>query len=177
MPNYSVSLAQLLIPATDVSEQISLAGTEASGTGNMKFALNGALTIGTLDGANVEILDKVGKENIFIFGNTVEQVELLRKRGYSPIEFYKQNADLERVLEQVTSGTFSPDDPQRYLHGIHFMSDYSYMDKQAEVDEAYKNSDEWGKKALINIANMGYFSADRSIADYARDIWSIKPIK
>ncbi len=182
VPNYSVSLAQLLVPATDVSEQISLAGTEASGTGNMKFALNGALTIGTLDGANVEILDKVGQENIFIFGNTVEEVNALRSRGYSPMEFYKKEADLNRVVEQVTGGFFSPDEPQRYHHGIHFMSDYyqvaadfrSYVDTQAKVDAAYKNADDWARKALINIANMGYFSSDRSIADYARDIWAIQ---
>lgn len=185
LPNYSVSLAQLIIPATDVSEQISLAGTEASGTGNMKFALNGALTIGTLDGANVEILEHVGDENIFIFGNTVEQVEALRKRGYSPMDFYKADSDLHHVVEQVTHGYFSPDDPQRYLHNIHFMSDYyqvaadfrSYVDKQADVDEAYKDPDGWARKALINIANMGYFSSDRSIEDYAKKIWKIEPIK
>ncbi len=185
IPNYSVSLAQLLVPATDVSEQISLAGTEASGTGNMKFALNGALTIGTLDGANVEILEKVGKDNIFIFGNTVKQVEALRKRGYSPMTFYQKEADLNRALKQVTSGFFSPTDLQRYYHGIHFMSDYyqvaadfrSYVDKQAEVDAVYKRPDEWARKALINIANMGYFSADRAIEDYAHDIWNIKAIQ
>lgn len=184
IPNYSVSLAQLLIPATDVSEQISLAGTEASGTGNMKFALNGALTIGTLDGANVEILEKVGEDNIFIFGNTVEQVNALRKRGYSPMEFYQKDAELNHVIEQINNGHFSPGDPQRYHHGIHFMSDYyqtaadfrSYMDKHGEIDEAYKDADNWACMALMNIANMGYFSSDRSIADYARDIWDIEPI-
>lgn len=185
IPNYSVSLAQLIIPATDVSEQISLAGTEASGTGNMKFALNGALTIGTLDGANVEILDKVGEDNIFIFGNTVEAVNALRQRGYSPLEFYQKDAELNRVIEQINNGTFSPEDPQRYHHGIHFMSDYyqtaadfrSYVDKQAEVDATYQNADIWARKALINIANMGFFSSDRSIEEYARDIWEIEPIK
>lgn len=185
VPNYSVSLAQLLIPATDVSEQISLAGTEASGTGNMKFALNGALTIGTLDGANVEILENVGEDNIFIFGNTVEQVEALRKKGYSPMEFYQKDNELHRIIEQINSGAFSPEEPHRYHQAIHFMSDYyqvaadfrSYVDKQAEVDIAYKDSDNWARMALINIANMGYFSSDRSIADYARNIWEIEPIK
>ncbi|PID66551.1 MAG: glycogen phosphorylase [Gammaproteobacteria bacterium] len=185
IPNYSVSLAQLIIPATDLSEQISLAGTEASGTGNMKFALNGALTIGTLDGANIEILDNVGKDNIFIFGNTVEEVEALRKRGYSPMDYYQKDTELARVLEQINSGYFSPQEPQRYHHGIYFMNDYyqvaadfrSYVDKQEEVDAAYKDAKRWTRMALINIANMGYFSADRSISEYARHIWNIKPIK
>lgn len=184
IPNYSVSLAQLLIPATDLSEQISLAGTEASGTGNMKFALNGALTIGTLDGANVEILQKVGKDNIFIFGNTVEQVNDLRARGYSPMEFYEKNSDLHRVIEQVNRGTFCPQEPQRYQSAIHFMSDYyqvaadfrSYVDTQSEVDDAYRQRRDWTRKTLINIANMGYFSSDRSIQDYADKIWRITPV-
>lgn len=184
IPNYSVTLAQLIIPATDLSEQISLAGTEASGTGNMKFALNGALTIGTLDGANVEILEKVGKENIFIFGNTVEQVNHLRKRGYSPIEFYESDPSLLQTIEQINSGVFSPQAPQRYHDGMHFMSDYyqvaadfrSYVDKQNSVDEVYRNPKEWTRKTLINIANMGYFSSDRSITDYAENIWGIDSI-
>lgn len=184
IPNYSVSLAQLIIPATDVSEQISLAGTEASGTGNMKFALNGALTIGTLDGANVEILQQVGDDNIFIFGNTVEQVNALREHGYSPMAFYEKDAQLHQVIEQINSGKFSPDHPQRYHSAIHFMSDYyqvaadfrSYVDKQAEVDTAYQNRNEWTRKTLINIANMGYFSSDRSISDYAENIWDIQAV-
>ncbi|PIE44693.1 MAG: hypothetical protein CSA45_05700 [Gammaproteobacteria bacterium] len=184
IPNYSVSLAQLIIPATDLSEQISLAGTEASGTGNMKFALNGALTIGTLDGANVEILDRVGKDNIFIFGNTVTEVEALRKRGYSPMVYYKKEADLHHAVKQINNGFFSPDEPQRYHNSIHFMSDYyqvaadfrSYVDKQAEVDVVYQNADDWTRKTLINIANMGYFSSDRAVEDYAHNIWHIQPL-
>ncbi len=185
VPNYSVSLAQLLIPASDLSEQISLAGTEASGTGNMKFALNGALTIGTLDGANVEILERVGEDNIFIFGNTVEEVEALRVRGYSPMAYYHNDIELNQVVEQIHNGVFSPDEPQRYQNGIHFMSDYyqaaadfrSYVDKQAEVDAAYKQPEHWARMALINIANMGYFSSDRSIADYAENIWQVQPVE
>ena len=186
IPNYSVSLAQIIIPAADLSEQISLAGTEASGTGNMKFALNGALTMGTLDGANVEILECVGKDNIFIFGNTVEQVETLRREGYDPFSYMEQDSDLRRVVKQVVTvtGTFSPDEPNRYsdvlqAYGDHYqlMADFrSYVDAQARADEHYRNRSAWLKSALINIANMGYFSSDRSIQDYADNIWYINPL-
>ena len=184
IPNYSVSLAQIIIPAADLSEQISLAGTEASGTGNMKFALNGALTIGTLDGANVEILEHVGDEHIFIFGNTVEQVETLRREGYDLFSYIEQDNDLRRVVKQVVTGTFSPDEPNRYsdvlqAYGDHYqlMVDFrSYVDAQARADEHYRNRSAWLKSALINIANMGYFSSDRSIQDYADNIWYINPL-
>lgn len=183
IPNYSVSLAQIIIPAADLSEQISLAGTEASGTGNMKFALNGALTMGTLDGANVEILECVGKEHIFIFGNTVEQVETLRREGYDPFSYMEQDSDLRRVVKQVVTGTFSPDEPNRYSDVLHYgdhyqlMADFrSYVDAQARADEHYRNRSAWLKSALINIANMGYFSSDRSIQDYADNIWYIDPL-
>ncbi|MEH2921889.1 glycogen phosphorylase [Samsonia erythrinae] len=188
IPNYSVSLAQLIIPAADLSEQISLAGTEASGTSNMKFALNGALTIGTLDGANVEMLEHIGEENMFIFGNTAEQVDALRKNGYNPRQYYDQDEELRRVLTQITTGAFSPDDSQRYSDlfdslvnfGDYYqlLADYrSYVDTQDRVDELYLNKDEWARCAIQNIANMGYFSSDRTIGEYAEDIWNIKPIR
>lgn len=184
IPNYSVSLAQIIIPAADLSEQISLAGTEASGTSNMKFAINGALTIGTLDGANVEILDKVGKENIFIFGNTVEQVEILRRNGYDPIAYMEADRDLRKVVQQVMSGVFSPEEPGRYSDVNQGYGDYyqvladfrSYVDTQNRVDEYYKQPEKWYRSALINTANMGYFSSDRSIQDYAEHVWNIQPL-
>lgn len=184
IPNYSVSLAQMIIPATDVSEQISLAGTEASGTSNMKFALNGALTLGTLDGANVEILNYVGKDHIFIFGNTVEQVEELRRNGYSPYHYYETDGELNEAISQIINGKFSPDDPYRYQDIILGSGDYyqacadfrSYVDAQERVVAAYRNKKAWTRSAIINIANMGYFSSDRSVLDYARDIWKIDPL-
>ncbi|CNI67504.1 glycogen phosphorylase [Yersinia rohdei] len=188
IPNYSVSLAQLIIPAADLSEQISLAGTEASGTSNMKFALNGALTIGTLDGANVEIREHVGEDNIFIFGNTTEQVEALRNDGYNPRKYYDEDPELHLALTQIATGTFSPGEPNRYTSlfdslvnlGDHYqlLADYrSYVDTQDKVDALYRHPDEWTRKALLNISNMGYFSSDRTIEEYANDIWHIKPIR
>ena len=184
IPNYGVSLAQLIIPAADISEQISLAGTEASGTSNMKFALNGALTIGTLDGANVEILNAVGKDNIFIFGNTVEQVEALRQRGYSPLLYLENDPELHETIIQITSGAFSPEEPSRYHENLHVFSDYyqvladfrSYIEAQDRIDRRYRDQEAWAKAAITNIAHMGYFSSDRSIEDYAKDIWYIKPL-
>lgn len=184
IPNYSVSLAQIIIPAADLHEQISLAGTEASGTSNMKFALNGALCMGTLDGANVEILEKVGADNCFIFGNTVEQVEEIRRNGYDPLSYIERDSDLRRVVNQISQGTFSPEEPNRYNDVLQpygdfyqLMADFrSYIDAQYKADEHYRNVSAWRKSALINIANMGFFSSDRSIADYCRDIWYIKPL-
>lgn len=188
IPNYGVSLAQIIIPAADLSEQISLAGTEASGTSNMKFALNGALTIGTLDGANVEIREHVGEDNIFIFGNTAEQVEDLRSNGYNPRKYYDEDPELHQALTQMATGTFSPEEPNRYTGlfdslvnlGDHYqlLADYrSYIDTQDKVDELYQQPDEWARRTVLNIANMGYFSSDRTIQEYADDIWHIKPIK
>ncbi|MGM3173401.1 glycogen phosphorylase [Dickeya lacustris] len=188
IPNYGVSLAQIIIPAADLSEQISLAGTEASGTSNMKFAINGALTIGTLDGANVEMRERVGDDNIFIFGNTTEQVEALRRSGYNPREFYNQDEELHRVLTQIATGAFSPDEPGRYADlfdslvnfGDHYqlLADYrSYVDTHDKVDDVYRDEDEWTRRTLHNIANMGYFSSDRTIQEYADEIWHIKPIR
>lgn len=188
IPNYSVSLAQIIIPAADLSEQISTAGTEASGTSNMKFALNGALTIGTLDGANVEMLEHVGEENIFIFGNTTPQVEALRSGGYNPRKYYEEDAELHQVLTQIASGVFSPQEPGRYRNlfdslvnfGDHYqlLADYrSYVDTQDKVDELYRKPEEWQRRAALNIANMGYFSSDRTIQEYADEIWHIKPVR
>ena len=188
IPNYGVSLAQIIIPAADLSEQISLAGTEASGTSNMKFALNGALTIGTLDGANVEMRQHVGEENMFIFGNTTPQVDALRKEGYSSHKYYEQDDELHQVLTQIATGVFSPQEPGRYRNifdslvnlGDHYqlLADYrSYVDTQDKVDKLYRNKNEWTRRALLNIAGMGYFSSDRTIQEYADEIWGVKPIR
>jgi starch phosphorylase len=188
VPNYGVSLAQLMIPAADLSEQISLAGMEASGTSNMKFALNGALTIGTLDGANIEIGEKVGFENMFIFGNNAEQVKQLREEGYAPHQIYDNDHELRQVLNQIATGVFNPSDPNRYHNlfdmlvnlGDHYqlLADYrSYVDTQTKVDDLYRQPDQWTRKTILNIANMGYFSSDRTIREYAEEIWHIKPLK
>ena len=187
IPNYSVSLAEMIIPAADISEQISLAGTEASGTSNMKFALNGALTLGTLDGANVEILQNVGADNVFIFGNTVEQVETLRRNGYHPFDYYQNDADLRQAVDQILSGYFSPQEPQRYLsliQGLQYHDFYqsfadfrSYVEAQKLVDEKYKDQAAWVDSALQNIVNMSFFSSDRTIMEYADRIWHIQPLK
>lgn len=187
LPNYSVSLAEIIMPAADLSEQISTAGTEASGTGNMKFALNGALTIGTLDGANVEMRENVGPENIFIFGNTTPEVAEIRARGYQPRDIYDGNEELRRVLDAIRDGAFSPAEPARYQGiydalvnwGDHYLllADYaSYVAKQAEVDALYRDADAWTRTAILNVAGMGAFSSDRTIAQYAHDIWQTKPV-
>lgn len=187
LPNYSVSLAEIIIPAADLSEQISTAGTEASGTGNMKLALNGALTIGTLDGANVEMRESVGADNIFIFGNTTEEVAQLRAAGYQPRALVEQNAELEQVLAMLRDGVFSPADPGRYrsIHdvltewGDHYLllADYaSYVAMQDQVDQLYRQPDEWTRKAILNVAGMGVFSSDRTIAEYASEIWDAQPL-
>ncbi|GER13554.1 glycogen/starch/alpha-glucan phosphorylase [Variovorax boronicumulans] len=187
LPNYSVSLAEIIMPAADLSEQISTAGTEASGTGNMKFALNGALTIGTLDGANVEMRENVGPENIFIFGHTTPEVADIRARGYQPREIYEENAELKRVLDAIRDGAFSPGEPARYQGiydalvnwGDHYLllADYaSYVAKQAEVDALYRDAEAWTRMAILNVAGMGAFSSDRTIAEYAHEIWHTKPV-
>ncbi len=184
LENYSVTLAEKMIPSANLSEQISTAGFEASGTGNMKFALNGALTIGTLDGANVEIKEEVGDENIYIFGNTVDDVERLRHEGYNPWDYYNSNEELKKALDQIKDGFFN-DDTELYqpiidslLHkGDYFLvlADYeAYVNKQAELDELYKDQDEWNRKALLNTARVGKFSSDRTIRDYAEEIWDVE---
>jgi starch phosphorylase len=183
LPNYNVSLAEKIIPAADLSEQISTAGMEASGTGNMKFALNGALTIGTLDGANVEIREKVGADNIFIFGLTAEEVEAHRRRGIDGREAIARSAKLAEVLEAVASGVFSPGEPDRYrglvdalTHHDYFMvtADFeSYFDAQRAVYRRWRDKSAWWRASALNTANMGWFSSDRTIAEYAEDIWSV----
>ena len=187
IPNYSVSLAQLIIPAADISEQISLAGTEASGTSNMKFALNGALTVGTLDGANVEILDNVGEDHIFIFGNTVEQVEALRREGYRPFDYYQNDEQLREVIDQIIRGDFSPEEPNRYhslIQGLQYHDYYqsfadfrSYVEAQKAVDKKYQDRDVWIASTIQNMVNIGFFSSDRTILEYAKNIWKIEPLK
>jgi starch phosphorylase len=187
LANYGVSLAEKIFPASDLSEQISTAGTEASGTGNMKFALNGALTIGTLDGANIEIMEEVGRENIFIFGMTAAEVAELRTRGYNPKEYYNGNLELRRVLDMISSGFFSPGAPELFTPitdsllnlGDHYMllADYaSYVSCQEQVSELFKDKVEWARRAILNTAGMGKFSSDRTIEEYAREIWGIKPV-
>jgi len=187
IPNYDVSTAEAIVPAADLSEQISTAGTEASGTGNMKLSLNGALTIGTLDGANVEIGEEVGRDNIFIFGLTTDEVADLQRNGYNPWDYYNANAELREVLDMIGSGFFSPTQPDRFkpiidnlLHrGDQYLllADYaSYIACQGSVEEAYKNQDVWVKKAILNVANMGKFSSDRTISQYAKEIWDVKPV-
>lgn len=186
IPNYNVSLAERIIPGADLSEQISTAGMEASGTGNMKFALNGALTIGTLDGANIEILEEVGEENIFIFGNTAEELIRIKEEGYVPAEYYEKDAELRRVMDQVRSGFFSPNDPETFLpvfnalyHGTgryYIMADYrDYVSCQEQISAEFRDPQAWHRKAILNVARMGKFSTDRVIDDYCRDIWHVNP--
>lgn len=186
LPNYSVSLAERIIPASDISEQISTAGKEASGTGNMKLALNGALTVGTLDGANVEILEEVGPENIFIFGMTVEDVSELRAKGYNPWDYYWANRSLRDTIDWLSSDFFTgnADDfkPLRMSlldHGDPFLvlADYdSYVKCQDQADAAYKDRERWTRMAIMNTARMGKFSSDRTILEYAEKVWNLDPM-
>ncbi|TPM61162.1 glycogen/starch/alpha-glucan family phosphorylase [Mesorhizobium sp. B2-2-4] len=183
VPNYNVSLAEIMMPAADLSEQISTAGMEASGTGNMKFALNGALTIGTLDGANVEIKECVGDDNIFIFGLTTAEVAERRNNGYDPRGVIKASPELSQALAAVSSGVFSPDDPNRYrdlINGLYdsdwFMvaADFdAYATCQRDVDAVWRNSPDWYARAIRNVARVGWFSSDRTIRQYAKDIWNV----
>jgi len=186
IPNYGVSVAEVIMPGADLSEQISTAGTEASGTGNMKLALNGALTIGTDDGANIEIRQNVGNDNIFIFGLKTPEVRELRMAGYHPLAHYEGNPALKAVLDAIGTGRFSPDEPARYSAlvnalvwgGDHYLllADYeSYVQTQSQVDALYRQPDAWSRTALANVAGMGVFSSDRTIGEYARDIWHVAP--
>ena len=185
IPNYGVSVAELIMPAADLSEQISTAGTEASGTGNMKLALNGALTIGTEDGANIEIRDNVGADNIFIFGNSTPQVQELRRNGYDPRAIYQNNPLLNETLNKIDGGFFCNTDRRRYHdifntlvnYGDHYLllADYAdYLATQMRIDELFRTPDAWTRKAILNVAGMGSFSSDRTIREYAVDTWNMK---
>jgi starch phosphorylase len=183
IPNYNVSLAEKIIPAADLSEQISTAGMEASGTGNMKFALNGALTIGTLDGANIEIRDRVGASNIVIFGLTASEVAEKRAQGHTPRAVIEGSRELSQALAAIASGVFSPDDPRRYADLIGGLYDHdwfmvaadfdSYAAAQREVDRRWSDPAGWSAAAVHNVAHMGWFSSDRTIREYAKDIWGL----
>ncbi|MCO5059680.1 MAG: glycogen/starch/alpha-glucan phosphorylase [Rhizobiaceae bacterium] len=183
IPNYNVSLAEVMVPAADLSEQISTAGMEASGTGNMKFALNGAITIGTLDGANVEIRDCVGEDNIVIFGLTAEEVAARRANGYQPRDVIAASPELSQALEAIASGVFSPDDRDRYRGLVGGLYDHdwfmvatdfdAYAAAQRGVDELWTDRAAWNRKAILNTARVGWFSSDRTIREYARDIWQV----
>ena len=186
MANYSVSLAELIIPAADLSEQISTAGTEASGTSNMKFALNGALTIGTLDGANIEIMNEVGKENIFICGLTASEIEAQKNIGYNPVDYYYRNRDLKTAIDMIADGFFSSSEPSLFkpivdslLHGDQYMilADFPlYLRCQEQVSREYVDKEEWSRKSILNVAHMGKFSSDRTIKEYAQEIWGTNPV-
>jgi starch phosphorylase len=187
LPNYDVSTASEIIPAADLSQQISTAGTEASGTGNMKLALNGALTIGTLDGANIEIMEEVGRDNIFIFGLTAEEVAKEKNAGYNPWEHYQGNDELKRALDMIGSGYFSPDQLDRYQPIVRaltdggdqylLLADYAaYIAAQEKVDALYRHPSQWVRRAILNVAGMGKFSSDRTIAEYAEKIWRARPV-
>jgi glycogen phosphorylase len=187
IPDYKVSLAERIIPAADLSEQISTAGKEASGTGNMKFAMNGALTIGTLDGANIEIKEKVGSENIFIFGLTAEEIQSHRdNRTYNPREYYENNPNIRRVLDSVQSNMFCADEPGLFTwifdslvsvdEYFHLADLQSYIDMQAVVTRQFRNQGLWTRKAILNVARIGYFSSDRAIQEYASEIWNLRSV-
>jgi starch phosphorylase len=183
LPNYNVTLAETIIPAADLSEQISTAGMEASGTGNMKLALNGALTIGTLDGANIEILDRVGSDNMLIFGLTAGEVATRRRDGYNPRTVIEASRELSQVLSAIASGVFSPDDPHRYAELIGGLYDHdwfmvaadfdAYCSAQRQADTRWRDKRGWQASAVLNVANVGWFSSDRTIMEYARDIWGM----
>ena len=187
LKDYSVTLAEKIIPATELSQQISTAGLEASGTGNMKFALNGALTIGTMDGANIEIREEVGDENIFIFGLLADEVVSLKSSGYKPWEYYERIPELKRVIDMINSNYFSIFEPgifnsltEQLMNGDYYclFADYeSYIATQEKVSLLYKDKSAWTKMSLYNIARMGKFSSDRSIMEYAKNIWDVKPVK
>jgi starch phosphorylase len=185
LPNYNVTNSQRIYPASDLSEQISTAGFEASGTGNMKFAMNGALTIGTLDGANVEIRDAVGAENFFLFGLTADEVVALKAEGYTPYSYYQRHPMLKDAIDLIGSGHFSHGDASLFkplldklLYQDPFMllADYqAYIDCQQQVSQAYSETNSWTRMAILNSVRMGGFSSDRSISEYCSEIWKVSP--
>ncbi|MES9834303.1 MAG: glycogen/starch/alpha-glucan phosphorylase [Candidatus Thiodiazotropha sp. DIVDIV] len=186
IPNYDVTTATDIIPSADLSQQISTAGMEASGTGNMKLALNGALTMGTMDGANVEMREKVGDDNIFIFGLTTNEITRLNHQGYDPYKYYESDPRLRRIIDMIANGFFSPEEPTRYrmitdtlLQGDHFkvLADFdSYMAVSDKADGIYREPSSWNRMAILNTARMGYFSSDRTISEYASKIWQVAPV-
>lgn len=185
LENYRVTLAEKIMPAADLSQQLSTAGTEASGTGNMKFMLNGAVTIGTLDGANVEMAEEMGNENIFIFGMTVDEVEALQKRGYNAYDYYNRNSELKNCVDQIAGGFYSPGNPDEFKDVTNMLLNYDrfltfadfddYVQKQDAVSATYQNQPKWLEMAIHNIASSGKFSSDRTITQYAREIWGVEP--
>ena len=187
LPDYNVSVAELVVAAGNVSEQISLAGKEASGTGNMKLALNGAVTVGTLDGANIEIRDRVGAGNFFLFGVTADQAVAIRQAGYSPRAYYQDDAELKAAIDALTSGVFSGADGEVFEQVISSVLDWdeylvladyrSYIDcHDRAVGPAWADEDRWVRMSILNAARSGYFSADRTVRDYCRDIWHAEPV-
>lgn len=186
LPNFNVTNGQLIYPAADLSEQISTAGKEASGTGNMKFSMNGALTIGTLDGANVEIREEVGAENFFLFGLTAEEVESTKAGGYNPRHYYDSNPVLKEVIDQIAAGTFSSGDRALFkpiVDSLLDRDDYllladfqSYVDCQQKVSKRFRDQEAWTRMSILNVARMSKFSSDRSIREYCAKIWNVHPI-
>jgi len=186
VPDYNVTRAELLVPAADLSEQISLAGKEASGTGNMKLALNGALTIGTLDGANIEILDRVGPENFFAFGLDAPAAAALRAGGYVPRAHYEQDPELRAAIDAITDGTFSGGDGDRFRPAVDALlgrdeyltlADFRpYLDAQDAVERAWRDQAAWGRRSVLTTARCGFFSSDRTVRDYCRDVWHVEPL-
>ena len=187
LKDYNVKFAQRVYPAADLSEEISTAGKEASGTGNMKFSLNGALTIGTFDGANIEIRQEVGAENFFLFGLTAEEVSAKKAAGYNPGEYYNSNSELKLAIDQIAQGFFSHGDTNLFKTLVDsllsrdeylLLADYqSYVDCQEQVSQAYRDRDHWTRMSILNVARMGKFSSDRSIREYCQDIWKVEPVK
>ena len=186
IPDYGVSLAERIFPASDLSEQISTAGTEVSGTGNMKFALNGALTVGTLDGANIEIAAAAGRDNLFIFGLTEAEARDLRRQGYRPRDLYETNPELKRVIDLIRSGQLSGGDSGRYAGLIEpllshdpylVLADFAdYLRAQDDAAHAFRDPAGWARRSILNVARMGRFSSDRSVTEYAEEIWGIRPL-
>jgi glycogen phosphorylase len=182
LPNYSVSLAEVILPAADLSEQISTAGTEASGTGNMKFALNGALTIGTWDGANIEMAEAMGEDNLFVFGLRADAVAEMKRLGYDARLYAEENLQLRAVLDAITRGDFSPGEPDRYCGLIEgllnrdtymLMADFAdYVAAHGHVDALWRDASAWQQRAIRNVAAMGFFSSDRTIREYVDKIWT-----